>query len=123
MAVAARSGSSTPSAAAETLLNLIQNALDDLKAQDISIIPLAGKASFADYLVVATGTSGRHVASLADTVAKAMAKKGLSAPAIEGKHGGEWVCIDATDVVVHIFQPAARQLYQLEKLWSFPSTT
>jgi ribosome-associated protein len=103
------------------MLKVIETALDDLKAQDISVINLSGKASFADYLVIATGTSARHVASLADNVAKNVLKHGFGVAKTEGDAGSEWVCLDVGDIVVHVFTPASRQLYQLEKLWSFPA--
>jgi ribosome-associated protein len=103
----------------ETLLKHIEVALDDLKAEELAIVPLAGKATFADYLVIASGTSARHTASLADNVIKDLKKHGHTVYGVEGQQAGEWVCVDAGDVVVHIFQPHIRRLYNLEKLWSF----
>lgn len=100
-------------------LKHIEKALDDLKGQDIVIIPLEGKASFADYMVIATGTSARHAASLSDSVVDTIKRHQNRAPHVEGKHTGEWVCVDDGDIVVHIFQPGTRRLYNLEKLWSF----
>jgi ribosome-associated protein len=97
---------------------VIEVALDDLKAQDITVIDLHGKASFADYMVVATGTSSRHTASLGDNVAASLKKEGFRVYGMEGQQAGEWVCVDAGDIVVHIFQPDFRKLYNLEKLWS-----
>ncbi|MFZ2586809.1 MAG: ribosome silencing factor, partial [Alphaproteobacteria bacterium] len=94
-------------------------ALDDLKAADIVYINLDGKASFADGMLVATATSSRHAASLADTVEEALCKHKFPILSIQGKNGGDWVLVDAGDIVVHIFQPDARKLYNLEKLWSF----
>jgi ribosome-associated protein len=100
-------------------LKHIEKALDDLKAQDIVILSLEGKASFADYMVIATGTSGRHTASLSDSVVETIKKHQHRSPHVEGKHAGEWVCVDDGDIVIHIFQPDTRKLYNLEKLWSF----
>lgn len=111
---------SQPSSSLNHLLKLIESALDDHKAQDITIISMAGKASFADYMVIATGTSSRHVASMADQVHHAL-KPHLSYPIkVEGQQAGEWVCVDAGDIIIHLFQPIARQMYNLDKLWSFP---
>lgn len=98
---------------------MAEKALDSLKAEDIVCVDLNGKASFADLLLVATATSGRHAASLADTVEDALVKAGIPILSIQGKHEGEWVLVDAGDVVVHIFQGEFRKLYNLEKLWSF----
>lgn len=103
----------------ETLLKHAENALDSLKADELAIVPLEGKTTFADYLVIASGTSARHVASLADTVIRDLKEKGHKIYGVQGQEAGEWVCVDAGDVVVHIFQPHIRRLYNLEKLWSF----
>lgn len=102
-----------------TLLKHAEDALDALKAEELAIVPLQGKATFADYLVIASGTSARHVASLADSVIKDLKEQGHKIYGVEGQQTGEWVCVDAGDVVVHIFQPHIRKLYNLEKLWSF----
>ena len=103
----------------ETLLKHVENALDALKADELAIVPLAGKASFADYLVIASGTSARHVASLADNVMTSLKEQGHKVYGVQGQDAGEWVCVDCGDIVVHIFQPHIRRLYNLEKLWSF----
>lgn len=103
----------------ETLLKRIETALDDLKAEELAIVPLEGKASFADYLVIASGTSARHTASLADNVIKELKAHGHTIYGVEGQQQGEWVCVDCGDIVVHVFQPHIRRLYNLEKLWSF----
>lgn len=97
--------------------------LEDTKADHPISIPLAGKTTFADHLVVATGTSTRHVASMATNLTKALADKKFAIYHHEGAEGAEWVCLDCGDVVVHLFTPAARMLYNLEKLWAstFPS--
>lgn len=112
---------SQPSSHLAHLLKLIESALDNHKAQDITIISLAGKASFADYMDIATGTSSRHVASMADEVANVLKPNLSYAVKIEGQQAAEWVCVDAGDVIIHLFQPIARQMYNLDKLWSFPA--
>ena len=96
-------------------------ALDNLKAIDLVCLDLTDKASFADTMVIATGTSSRHLASLADAVTTALNRKGRPAQGVEGKNGSDWVCVDAGGLVIHLFTPLAREHYRLEKLWSFPS--
>ncbi|PIZ31706.1 MAG: ribosome silencing factor [Alphaproteobacteria bacterium CG_4_10_14_0_8_um_filter_53_9] len=104
----------------EALHDLLLHTLEDYKAVDIVTIPLKGRATFADTLLIASGTSSRHVSSMADALSKVLHAHGLPAK-MEGQEGGEWVVVDAVDVVVHLFQPEARLLYNLEKLWSFPA--
>lgn len=99
---------------------LVTDTLEDHKAQDIVLIPLAGRASFADYLIIATGTSSRHISSMADKLDEQLRGNGHPIIGMEGQKEGEWVVVDAGDVVIHLFQAAQRQLYNLEKLWSFP---
>ena len=86
-----------------------------MKAEDIVTIDLAGKTLIADYMVVATGRSSRQVVSLAEHLSEALPKKWRAA--VEGKAQGDWVLIDAGDVIVHIFRPEIRTHYNLEKMW------
>ena len=102
----------------ETLLALVHKTLDDNKAEDIVVIDLKGKSAFADYMVVATGRSNRQVVALADYVAERLKRDGRGYIPIEGKQGGDWVLVDAGDVVVHIFRPETRAFYGLEKMWA-----
>lgn len=90
--------------------------LDDNKAEDIVVIPLTGKSALADYMVIATGRSSRHVVSLAELVGDRLAKEGVSMR-FEGKENGDWVLADARDVIVHIFRPEVREFYNIEKIW------
>ncbi len=99
------------------LLELIQKTLDDNKAEDIVVIDLKGKTSIANFMVVASGTSNRHVASLADKVKFELKQKGYSSSS-EGEEKANWVLIDAFDVIVHIFCPEVREFYNLEKMWN-----
>jgi len=102
----------------QQLTQLVVDALDDLKAQDIHVIDVRGKTSITDVMVIATGTSNRHVKSLAENVvlkAKAAGQRPLGE---EGIDSGEWALIDLGDVVVHVMQPSVRDFYALEKLWS-----
>lgn len=96
---------------------MLLNTLEDHKAQDPLLLNIGKQSSFADYLLIASGTSTRHVASLAKAVAEAFPGQLLST---EGQQTGEWVVADFGGVVVHLFVPEKRALYNLEKLWSFP---
>lgn len=91
--------------------------LDNGKAVDLLKIDLAGRVSFADYLVIASGTSSRHVMGLVNNLAVSLRQKGYH-PVIEGKSGsGNWVVLDLKDVIVHVFNPETRAYYALDKLW------
>jgi ribosome-associated protein len=105
----------TPTAADQ--LSLIEASLDDDKANDIVVIDLAGKASFADCMVVASGRSDRHVGAMADHLIEKLKKSGVASVPAEGKSRCDWVLLDAGDVVVHLFKPEVREFYNLEKLW------
>lgn len=105
-----------PSAA--DLKVVAETSLDDDKAEDIVVIDLAGRAGFADYMVVATGRSDRHVGAMADHLIQNLKKAGLPSAPAEGMTKCDWVLIDGGDVVVHLFKPEVRSFYNLEKLWS-----
>ncbi len=89
-----------------------------MKGEDILTIDLTGKSSIADSMVVATGRSNRHVASIAEQVVKDLEKAGVQRVRVEGLKQGDWVLIDAGDVIVHVFRPEVRAHYNLEKMWS-----
>ncbi len=95
----------------------IVDALEDLKALDIRIVDVRGQTSVTDWLVIASGTSSRHVKSLADHVAQEMKKKGVGAIGSEGADAAEWVLVDFDSVVLHVMQPPIREFYDLERLW------
>ncbi len=99
------------------LLELVEKILDDNKAENIVTIDLKGKTSIANYMVIASGTSNRHVASLADKLKYELKQKGYSSSS-EGEEKANWVLIDAFDVIVHIFCPEVRDFYNLEKMWN-----
>ncbi len=101
---------------------IIKN-LDDHKAQAIVTINLKGKADFADRMIVASGTSQRHVGSLADHVKRMLQDAGLEHVPVEGRETCDWVLVDAGDVIVHLFKPEARAHYNLEKMWAVNLTT
>jgi ribosome-associated protein len=102
---------------AETL-RIVLTRLDDMKAEDIVTIDLTGKSSLADAMVVASGRSQRHVASVADRVIKDLEEAGLPDIKVEGMRQADWVLIDAGDVIVHMFRPEVRAFYNLEKMWA-----
>ena len=99
-------------------LALVRRSLEDDKAEDIVVIDLKGKSSFADYMVIATGRSTRQVVAIADHLAEKLKQAGHGPVPVEGKQGGDWVLIDAGDVVVHVFRPEPRAFYALEKMWA-----
>jgi ribosome-associated protein len=96
----------------------IQDALEDAKTQNIAVLDVRKISDFTDYMVIATGTSNRHVQSSADKVAETLRDHGVRPVGIEGKQLGDWVLIDFGDVVVHIMREQTRDFYNLEKLWS-----
>lgn len=103
------------------LLSLAQTALEDLKALEPVVLDVRELSSVMDWLVVASGTSSRHVKSLANNVLMKAKEQGVRPLGVEGERGGEWVLVDFGDVVVHVMQPAARNFYDLERLWSVQS--
>lgn len=100
------------------LERLILTALDANKAEHIVSVDLTGKSDVADRMVVATGTSSRHVGALADYVVEALKRAGYDSVPTEGKESCEWVLVDAGNIIVHIFKPDVREHYNLEKMWS-----
>ncbi len=103
---------------AEELTEIILNTLEDMKAQDINTLDVRGKTSITDIMVFASGTSDRHVKSLAESVAFQAKLAGEPPIGVEGTTEGEWALVDLNGVVVHIMQPKVRDFYQLERLWS-----
>ncbi len=100
------------------LLDLAVSSLEDDKAEDIVSIDLHGKTSIADYMVIASGRSERHLAALSQHLIETLKKSGLKGVRTEGEKSGEWALIDAGDVIIHIFKPDIRTFYNLEKLWN-----
>jgi len=118
------SSRSQPSVAAKkaadttTLRKHVIDALEELKAKDIREIDVRGKTSIADLLVIASGTSARHVKSIADEVVKFAKKAGVMPLGVEGEQEAEWVLVDLGDVIVHVMLPRIREFYGLERLWT-----
>ena len=100
------------------LKKIILNTLDLNKAQDIVSINLKDKSSMADYMIIASGTSSRHIQSLSEQVLEKFKDNGIKDSKIEGKESSEWKLVDGIDVIVHIFHPEKRKFYELEKIWS-----
>ncbi len=105
------------------LRHSVLSALEEMKAKEIKEIDIRAKASFADLLVIASGTSTRHVKSLADEVVKFVKKAGMMPLGIEGEKEAEWVLVDLGDIVCHIMLPRIREFYALERLWSVGGDT
>jgi len=100
-----------------SILDLVLKRLDDDQAQEVVVIDLRGKSSICDQMVVASGRAQRHVAAMAEHLAEELKPLVGRAPAIEGLPAGDWVLIDAGDVIVHLFRPEVRAFYNLEKMW------
>ena len=100
------------------LKQIVVKILDTNKAQDIVSIDLKDKSSMADYMIIASGTSSRHIQSLSEQVLEKLKDNGLNDSKIEGKDSSEWKLVDGIDLIVHIFHPEKRKFYELEKMWS-----
>jgi ribosome-associated protein len=101
----------------EDLVKLATAALEEIKAQDITTIDVRGKTSITDFMLIASGTSSRHVKSLIDNVLEKVKEQGVRPIGTEGMDTGEWALLDLGDIVVHVMLPTARQFYDLERLW------
>ena len=108
-----------PIAGDSPLHTLVLTSLDDDQAQDVVSIPLEGKSTIADHMVIASGRSTRQVAAMAQKLAERIKKAGHPPARIEGLPAADWVLIDAGDVVVHLFRPEVRSFYNLERMWAF----
>jgi len=106
----------------EALRQLILTAIDDMKGENVLELDVIGKTSVTDKMIIVSGTSSRHVKSIASNIAAEAKKVGNKPLGMEGEDQGEWVLVDLGDIVVHVMQPQVRQFYDLEKLWSFDDT-
>ena len=100
------------------LKNEIENILNDNKAIEVKSINLKNKTSIADFMVIASGNSSRHIQALSEILLDKLKKKGISDCRLEGRDSNEWKLIDAKDIIVHIFHPKKRKFYDLERMWS-----
>ncbi len=99
------------------LLAIIQSTLEDDKAEDLVTINLIDKTSLADHMIIATGSSSRRVASMAEHIVEKLKEAGQGRAQAEGKEQGDWVLVDAGDVIVHLFRPEVRAFYNIEQMW------
>ena len=104
----------------DKLVELARKALDDMKGIDIQVIDIQGKSSMTDFIILASGSSSRHVKSLANGVAVAVKEAGEEPMGTEGVGEGEWVLVDLNSVIVHVMLPDVREYYKLEKMWERP---
>jgi ribosome-associated protein len=111
-------GLASQGSSSKALVENILAWLDEAKAEDIVTIPLDGKSAMADYMVIASGRSDRHVGSIAQQVQQKLKESGLARVRVEGKDAGDWVLVDAGDVMIHVFRPEVREFYNLEKMWA-----
>ena len=102
----------------EKLLETVHAAVEELKAKDVVEIDVRGKSSVTDFMIVASGTSSRHVKSIADEVVRFAKRLGVMPLGVEGEQEAEWVLVDLGDVVVHVMLPRVREFYALERLWT-----
>lgn len=101
-------------------LKLVLESLEDSKAENVTSINITGKSALGDYMVVVSGRSNRHVTAIADRLLDDIKAGGLGAARVEGLETGDWVLIDAGDIIVHIFRPEIREFYNIEKMWAAP---
>lgn len=102
------------------LLALVETSLDDNKAEGIVVIDLAGKSSLTDYMVIASGTSQRHVGAMAENLREKIKQSGINNVSVEGQGQCDWVLIDGGDIIIHLFRPEVREFYNIEKMWGVP---
>ena len=102
----------------DQILELVTSSLDMDKAEDVTTIPLRGKSSMADYMVVASGTSSRQVAAMAESLELRLKTASVEILGLEGVRQADWVLIDANDVIIHLFRPEVREFYGLERMWT-----
>lgn len=107
----------------EQIKALVIDALEDLKAQNITALDVRGRTSVTDWMIIANGTSARHVAAVAANVEEKAKHSGLQPLGVEGRSNTDWVLIDLVDIVVHVMTEQAREFYDLERLWGEPTST
>ncbi|NVK42704.1 MAG: ribosome silencing factor [Oceanospirillaceae bacterium] len=103
----------------DQLIKVAQQALEDMKAKDVVLLDVQGKSSVTDFMLIASGTSRRHVNSIADEVVEKVKEAGLRPLGTEGQETGDWILVDLGDLIVHVMMPDARSFYDLERLWRF----
>jgi len=109
-------------AAIESVLQTVMTSLDDSKAEEITTIDIKEKSALADYMVIASGRSNRHVSAVADHLLRELKSTGHKSVKVEGLQSADWVLIDIGDIIVHLFRPEVREFYSLEKMWQMPAS-
>lgn len=122
-AMAAPGGMERGADAAAQALQIILSSLEDSKAEEVTTIDITGKSAIGDYMVVVSGRSNRHVMAIADHLISDLKEADLGRARVEGLEGGDWVLIDAGDVIVHVFRPEIREFYNIEKMWLAPDVS
>lgn len=107
----------TPATPQPNMIDLVLTTLDDAKAEDTVSIDMQGKSPMSDHMVVTSGRSHRHVSAIADQLVRALKENGFGKCRIEGMTNADWVLVDASDVIIHIFRPEVREFYNIEKMW------
>jgi ribosome-associated protein len=102
----------------DELKSIVIDALEDLKGRDIQCLDVREITDITDYMIVASGTSSRHVKSMVDSVVVKCKERGVQPIGVEGEESGEWILVDLVDILVHVMLPATREFYDLERLWS-----
>jgi len=114
--------SKTATLAVEDVLKAVTGSLDDSKAEELVIIDIKDKSALADYMVIASGRSNRHVSAIADHLLRELKNLGAGSAKVEGLESADWVLIDIGDIIVHLFRPEVREFYALEKMWQVPAS-
>lgn len=114
--------SKTAILAVEDVLKTVTKSLDDSKAEDLVTINIKDKSALADYMVIASGRSNRHVSAMSDHLLRALKSQGGGSAKVEGLDSADWVLIDTGDIIVHLFRPEVREFYALEKMWQMPAS-
>lgn len=109
-------------AAIESVLETVMTCLDDSKAEEVVTIDIRDKSALADYMVIASGRSNRHVSAVADHLLRELKSTGYKSIKVEGLQSADWVLVDIGDIIVHLFRPEVREFYSLEKMWQMPAS-
>lgn len=119
---ASKKASKAAKFAVKDVLKTVASSLEDSKAEDLVTIDISDKSSIADFMVIASGRSNRHVSAIADHLLRELKTSGYGTARVEGRESADWVLIDAGDIIVHLFRPEVREFYALEKMWQMPAS-
>ena len=114
--------SKTAIPAVDDVLKTVMSSLDDSKAEELVTIDIKDKSALADYMVIASGRSNRHVGAIADHLLRELKNIGAGSAKVEGLQSADWVLIDTGDIIIHVFRPEVREFYALEKMWQVPAS-